>query len=265
MEADQLLYLNDALLISNNLLPLLQTKVGFWSNFEFTDDALRLVCDVFDLVVRKKGSRDGIVQSIQVFLRTLGLTTDFDIFIQNRDAQGNDVYYIEIGINATWHDTTLLREILRYILPTGYILRIYFYDLLKFIDKSLLYSDFVLTTSATTYNASKVRNEYYSSTTDQWKVLGARLIYSDAILDEHYNGIQSLDLTRIYDGSIPESILYAGTSARYPHEDAQDDGNVVIDELLNQDGLHQYVYSDTNHGNISVDEEKVDTDALDAF
>ena len=85
--------------------------------FEFTDDSLRLVCDVFDLAVRKKGSREGIIEAIEVFLRTIGVTTDFDIFIQNKDVDGNDIYYIEIGINCLWHDATLLREILRYILP----------------------------------------------------------------------------------------------------------------------------------------------------
>lgn len=176
-----MLYLNDPILINNKLIPLLQTKVGFWTPYEFTDDSLRLVCDVFDLAVRKKGSRQGIIEAIEVFLRTIGITTDFDIFIQNKDVDGNDVYYIEIGINCLWHDATLLREILRYILPTGYILNIYFYDLLKFFDKSLLYSDFVLVSSASTYAISKVRNAYYSSTTEQWRVLGAKRVEVEAV------------------------------------------------------------------------------------
>lgn len=261
VQADQLLYLNDPILINNKLIPLLQTKVGFWTPYEFTDDSLRMVCDVFDLAVRKKGSRQGIVEAIEVFLRTIGVTTDFDIFIQNKDVDGNDVYYIEIGINCLWHDSTLLREILRYILPTGYILNIYFYDILKFVDKSLLYSDFVLVSSASTYAISKVRNAYYSSKTEQWKVLGARRVEVEAVkvtaydnyidwdegeipvlsldgvpqtvlqidnttmdttvaenievvepgvgpvaylfkaVEEQYNGIQSIDMTRIYDGS----------------------------------------------------------------
>jgi len=181
VEADQLLYLNDALLTNNNLLSLLQTKVGFWSNYEFTDDAMRLVCDVFDLIVRRKGSRTGIIEAIEIYLRTLGISTDFDIFIQNKDVDGNFIYKIEIGINALWHDSTLLREILRYILPTGYVLSIYFYDLLKFIDKSILYSDFVLVSSGSNYQTAKIRNEYYSSTTQQWKVLGAKLVDINAV------------------------------------------------------------------------------------
>jgi len=166
VEADQLLYLNDALLTNNNLLPLLQTKVGFWSDFEFPDDAIRLVCDVFDLIVRKKGSRTGIVEAIEIYLRSIGISTDFDIFIQNKDVDGNPMYRIEIGINALWHDYTLLAEILKYIIPTGYILLIYFYDKIEFIDKSILYSDFVLVTASGGVNNAHLRNEYYSSTTE---------------------------------------------------------------------------------------------------
>ena len=166
VEADQLLYLNDALLTNNNLLPLLQTKVGFWSDFEFPDDAIRLVCDVFDLIVRRKGSRRGIVEAIEIYLRSIGISTDFDIFIQNKDVDGNPMYRIEIGINALWHDYTLLAEILKYIIPTGYILLIYFYDKIEFIDKSILYSDFVLVTASGGVNNAHLRNEYYSSTTE---------------------------------------------------------------------------------------------------
>lgn len=264
VEAEQLLYLNDALLTNNNLLSLLQTKVGFWSNFDFTDDSIRLVCDVFDLIVRKKGSRKGIIEAIEIYLRTIGISTDFDIFIQNKDVDGNPVYKIDVGINALWHDYTLLSEILRYILPTGYILNIYFYDKIAFIDKSILYSDLVLTTASDTYNISKIRNAYYSSTTEDWKILGAKVVdanevlifgeyvdgvfvptsamdiveYPDGIVEvtedplevdftkraenvtvknikpvayildyegDYYNGIQSIDLTRIYDGTFHES------------------------------------------------------------
>lgn len=241
VKADQNLYLNDPLLIDNNLISLLQTKVGFWTPYEFTDDALRLVCDVFDLAVRKKGSRRGIIEAVEVFLRTIGITTDFDIFIQNKDSNGNDCYYIEIGINASWHDTTLLREILRYILPTGYIFNIYFYDLIKFVDKSLLYSDLVLMSSGSTKQISRIRNSYYSSTTEQWKILGAKRVdiegdihqYSEYIdwdettiptiyLEGHPDGVIQVNET-IFDSTTAENMtatqpiayLFKATEAEY--------------------------------------------------
>lgn len=266
VKADQLLYLNDPLLINNELLSLLQTKVGFWSNYSFTDDEIRIVCDAFNLIVRNKGSRNGIVQATRLYVKSIGLSSGFDIFIQNKNLNGEYIYKIEIGINSYWHDYTLLKEILRYILPTGYILNIFFYDVIQdyrnkklgFFDKSLLYSDTVLISSGTTYDISKIRNQYYSTQTNQWKTLGAKiiginqlyliedninnefvplsnvrftanpdslitvenneaifddnienidvdnnslLVYAVSSLADEYDGIQSIDMTRIYNGT----------------------------------------------------------------
>lgn len=183
VEADSLLYLNDAILINDRLLPLLQTKVGFWTNREFTNDELRFVCDVFDLLVRKKGSRKGIIGAIEVYLRTIGISTDFDILITNRikDNSGkySDIYTINIGINALQHDYTLLQEILKYIIPTGYYLSIYFYDKLEFIDRSLYYGDFVLVSTATNVGDSLINGSYYNSMTGEWKTVNTKLIQNN--------------------------------------------------------------------------------------
>ena len=54
LEADSLLYLNDPILINNNLLSLFQTKVGFWTRQTFTDDQVRQVCDCFSQAIREK-------------------------------------------------------------------------------------------------------------------------------------------------------------------------------------------------------------------
>ena len=212
VEADSLLYLNDPILISNNLLALMQTKVGFWTNYTFTDDDIRLVCDCFNLAVREKGSRNGIVKAIEIFLRTINAAAEFDILIQNKDSEGNDQYRIEIGINDIWNDYTLLEEILRYILPTGYILTVYYYDLLKFVDKSLLYSDYTLYTPAPTYGVSKVRNQYYSSTTGEWKYLGAKRLDVEALKFPYVDfDTASIPPTLLLEGH-PDSQLRVGSN-----------------------------------------------------
>ena len=204
VEADSLLYLNDALLISDRLLPLLQTKVGFWTNREFTNDELRLVCDVFDLLVRKKGSRDGIVEAIEIFLKTINLSTNFDILIVNKDGFGNNVYEIQIGINSTYRDDTLLREILKYILPTGYILSIFFYDFLHIDDRekeTLQYSDYVIVSSESNYRSSMIRGSYYNSNNQAWTT--GEIDISD--VDNGRRLIQSIDMTTISNSSQKDS------------------------------------------------------------
>lgn len=203
VEADSLLYLNDAILIADRLLPLLQTKVGFWTRKEFTNDQLRFVCDAFDLLMRKKGSRDGIVQAVQLFIKTLGISTNFDVLITNKDNEGNDVYNIDIGIDSHCKDSTLMYELLSYIVPTGYTYNVFYYSEGKFEDKSLLYGDFVLLSSATNLQSSQIRSAYYTSTTGDWTYDGWKNIETTGpTQDESYvsadETIQSIDMTTIY-------------------------------------------------------------------
>ena len=197
VEADSLLYLNDPLLISNNLLSLFQTKVGFWTNRTFTDDEIRIVCDCFCQFVREKGSRNGIVKAIEAYIHTLGISAKFDILIINKDVDGNPVYQIDIGINSEQKDYELLLEILKYVLPTGYILSIYFYDYLTIKERFLVYSDFLVSQDLNSNwnngeTSSKVRHSYYSSINQQWAEDREFIqIINDA------DTIQSIDLTTI--------------------------------------------------------------------
>ena len=191
VEADSLLYLNDAKLISDKLLPLLQTKVGFWTSYQFTNDQLRFVCEIFDLLIRKKGSRDGIVGAIELFLKTVHIATDFNILIINKDNTGKNVYEIQIGINYFYHDYTLLLEVLKYIIPTGYVISVYYYSKADVSneDQMLQYSDFIRIAAADTYEISKIRSgEFYTSASGEWNQIGE-------VVNAYK--IQSIDMTRI--------------------------------------------------------------------
>lgn len=197
VEADAIAYLNDPLLISNNLLSLLQTKVGFWTNYTFTDDEIRIVCDCFCQIVREKGSRNGIVKAIEAYIHTLGISAKFDILIINKDVNGNPIYQIDIGINSTQKDYSLLIEILKYVIPTGYILNIYFYDYLSIKQRFLQYSDFLVTQDLNSNwnsgeTSSKFRHSYYSSINQQW---AENREFTQITIDE--DTIQSIDLTTI--------------------------------------------------------------------
>lgn len=145
--ANELLYLNDANLIDDSLLPLLQRKVGFYTSKEFTSDEIRQVCKVFYSLVRNKGSLEAIEEAIRIFFQIQNINTSAYINIINKvyklnsSVQDNEKSYIldneksyilEIGINYGIMDTTLLMEMLKYILPTGYYINIFFYESSKF-------------------------------------------------------------------------------------------------------------------------------------
>jgi len=207
VEADSLLYLNDPILLADRLLPLMQTKVGFWTREEFTNDQLRLVCDAFSDIMRKKGSRSGLVEAVEVYIRTIGVGTTFDILITNKDTAGNDIYNIDVGINCQYKNPALLQELLSYIVPTGYTFNVYFYDGIELgyeedgrtPDPVVQYSDFVQVAAAENFTSSLIRSSYYSSKSGEWQVCGAEVVTIDPSSD-NLTQIQSIDMTAIANG-----------------------------------------------------------------
>lgn len=129
VDIQQLQFLSDARRINERLLPLLQTKIGFFTKKTFTTEELRDVCDIFATDVRDKGARIGIEEAIRTFFAARNITTDFYIDIKNElpeDVDG-EPYSISIGLSQEVGDIDLLEEILRYIIPTGYFLTIFIY------------------------------------------------------------------------------------------------------------------------------------------
>ena len=128
----------------------------------------------------------------------MGISSLFDILITTKDIAGNEVYSIDIGINETQKDYTLLLEILKYIIPTGYVLNIYFYDYLEIKTRFLVYSDFLAVEELNTNwndgnTSSKFRHSYYSSIDQQWAE--NREFNQVNYFDQET--IQSIDLTTI--------------------------------------------------------------------
>lgn len=111
---------------NERLLPYLQTKLGFFTNVKISAEDLRIILKAFPYIVRNKGSRIGIEQAIQVFLKIYGLSANVEVRIDNGDEISGD-YVIYIGVQDKLPDTTILNEILKYVIPAGYGLRFVFY------------------------------------------------------------------------------------------------------------------------------------------
>lgn len=136
----------DTRLCCDRLLPLLQTKLGFFSKKHFTTDELRTVLQAFRYVVRDKGSRTGILAAIQVFLKVANASNRSRITIID-NYEGDDgyvtdgivgnTYVVEVAIEGRQVDTTLLTELLRYVLPAGYQLRYSFYTAMEPVTRTV--------------------------------------------------------------------------------------------------------------------------------
>lgn len=104
----------------------LKSKVGFFTNNIYSDDTLRKVMSAFPHIVRYKGSEEGIVRCVNTFLNIMGIKEGCVIDIYNNDSEYQ--YTVRIGINNGNIDTTLLYDMLAYVLPTGYFVEVYFYE-----------------------------------------------------------------------------------------------------------------------------------------
>lgn len=129
LDADTIQYITDTKFCTARLLQLLQTKLGFFTNHDITDDELRLVLEAFPVIMKNKGSLKAIKQAMYVYLKVMHLNTDINVTVINKDP--DNPYTIRVGIQSSWRDTTILDEIFRYIMPTGYVFEYVFYTSVK--------------------------------------------------------------------------------------------------------------------------------------
>lgn len=125
LSADEIQFVTDTKFCEARLLPLLQTKLGFFTNKDITDDELRVVLEAFPFIIKNKGSLLAIKQAMYVYLKAMHLNTDISIEVINKDP--SSPYTIKVGIRSSWRDTSILDELFRYILPTGYVFEYVFY------------------------------------------------------------------------------------------------------------------------------------------
>lgn len=136
--------------IRSNVLPLLQTKVGFFTNKVVDDESLRGILGAFPIILKNKGSLLGIKQAVNVWLKIAHLETSVDVSIFTKT--GGYIgqveihpYTVAVGIRSRTKDLTILKEILKYVIPTGFGLYFYFYHGLDITDQNApaLFSDSV--------------------------------------------------------------------------------------------------------------------------
>ena len=85
-------------------------------------NVLRVILKNFSNLVSRKGTDYAICGAVYVFLKAYNICTQTTIY---RD---NDTHEIWIGINNSVIDISVLETVLKYLVPTGYITHIYFYE-----------------------------------------------------------------------------------------------------------------------------------------
>ena len=184
-DIDQITGILNAFTCRNNLLPLLQTKLGFFTDKHFEDKALRYVLDAFPDIVRKKGSLEGIQEALNVFLKIYGVRTEVVVWKYGDDNESGsfnikaDDYTIIIAINDSVKNTKILEEVFKYIFPVGFQFQFFFYNSTNQILE-ILYSENIQLIYVSNNIASMIRREKLLGTignesgnnTDLEKIIG---------------------------------------------------------------------------------------------
>ena len=111
--------------ISDDYVDRLKSKIGFFTSNIYNGYVLRKVLSAFPYIIKYKGSEEGIERCVNTFLNIIGAREGSKVDIYNT-SEVND-HTVRIGIESKMVDTTVLKDMLSYVLPTGYFVEIYFY------------------------------------------------------------------------------------------------------------------------------------------
>ena len=132
-DIDTLQYLANTEECQSRIMPLLKTKLGFFTNYSINNEMLRTILESFPIMVRNKGSLKAIQQAVYTFLKALNIKAEILIKFTGNEKEtvkGGieiDDHTILIAINSAVQNFYILEEIFKYILPAGYQYTFYFY------------------------------------------------------------------------------------------------------------------------------------------
>ena len=181
-DVDGIKKITDTRKIRSNLLPLLQTKLGFFSNASTDDVSLRLILEAFPTIIKSKGSLKSIQEILNVYLKVIGERVPLTITKTESDTQLYNIvipeHTIVIGLNTAFKNTSqIFKDLLSYVLPAGFGSYIYFYSSMKELS-NLIYKDSV----AIIYISDDI-NSLIRSSSDDYNNIENRMIGNVSLME----------------------------------------------------------------------------------
>lgn len=189
-DVDQVTGILNSFTIRSNLLPLLQTKLGFFSKKKMNDTALRYILDAFPDMVRKKGSLEGIQQAVNTFLKIYGIRTEVVIYRSGAAGIGVDVtsdeHTIVVAMNSAVKDMSILEEVFKYVFPVGFAFQFYFFNDLEQMLKIVVRDSIQYLYISDNLN-SLIRRQYVMGVTGQENI-------ANQFLDTRVGGVDTTEI-----------------------------------------------------------------------
>lgn len=139
----------DPIKVNDRVVKLLATRVGFITDIDIDNTVLRYILSAYPYIIKNKGTRKGIEAAVNAILHAEHSIKAATVEIINKPAEGSNQaeYSVNIYTPIILSSKTkkALNELLKYILPVGYIFDILPYD--KLSGNEPLETDLTLTTS----------------------------------------------------------------------------------------------------------------------
>ena len=113
------------------LTPYLLKTLGFESERVYTNIDLLLLARAFKHIMYKKGTKQALVDIVNLVLRSLHIEEDYEVIVPTIDTNNirpqmddnmlSELYTIVIMLPSSLQDTKLIEDLLDYILPTGFV------------------------------------------------------------------------------------------------------------------------------------------------
>lgn len=118
---DSMEYLTDSKNYNVEVSELLQKKLGIFNSINVSDKELKYLIDAFPYIIRNKGNVYAIESILRVFQRiTADPSTTFTIDYTKFNVE----HSIQIDVSNNIRHLDLIREVLQFIVPTGYTVTI---------------------------------------------------------------------------------------------------------------------------------------------
>jgi hypothetical protein len=118
---DSMGYLTDSNRCNRNTVGLLMKKLGMFDDINISEQELKLLLSAFPSIIRNKGNITAIEYVIRVFHRIASIPSS-QFFMDV--SKFNDNYVIEIRLADSSKYIDLIRDILKYVVPSGYIVKV---------------------------------------------------------------------------------------------------------------------------------------------
>ena len=167
----------DPIKVNDRIVKLLATRVGFITDIDIDNTVLRYILSAYPYIIKNKGTRKGIEAAVNAILHAEHSIKAATVEVVNKPAESSNQaeYSVNIYTPIILSSKTkkALNELLKYILPVGYVFDILPYD--KLSGNEPLETDLTLTTSniisvqgpLTTTSSVRGSNSRYIKTYDK--------------------------------------------------------------------------------------------------